>query len=161
KRVNSQRSFSVGGPSRPSNQSHNSGRQGNGPYDRPQINRESNRSANQVTRGNQVREKQACFRCGEVGHYANECGAQDPLCYNCKKTGHYVRDCKAPRAAPSVNANQGARPTATGRVYYMGTGVSGQARNANHEDGQIAGRCASRVSEPGGVRRRLYERWVP
>ncbi|MCI82039.1 hypothetical protein A2U01_0103313, partial [Trifolium medium] len=29
-------------------------------------------------------------------------------------------------------------PTARGRVYYMGTGVSGQASNAIHEDYQIA-----------------------
>ncbi|MCI77054.1 hypothetical protein A2U01_0098324, partial [Trifolium medium] len=39
---------------------------------------------------------------------------------------------------PSENATQEAQPTAKGRVYYMGTGVSGQASNAIHEDCQIA-----------------------
>ncbi|MCI82534.1 hypothetical protein A2U01_0103808, partial [Trifolium medium] len=52
KRMNRQGSFSVGGPSRPSNQNH--GGQGNKPYHRPQNNQGSNRSANQGTRGNQA-----------------------------------------------------------------------------------------------------------
>ncbi|MCI57404.1 hypothetical protein A2U01_0078655, partial [Trifolium medium] len=55
------------------------------------------------------------------------------------KPGHFARDCRAPKAAPSGNATQGGRPTAKGRVYYMGTEVSGQASNAIHEDCQIAG----------------------
>ncbi|MCI60857.1 hypothetical protein A2U01_0082113, partial [Trifolium medium] len=42
------------------------------------------------------------------------------------------------KTAPSANATQGARPGAKGRVYCMGTEVSGQARNAIHEDCQIA-----------------------
>ncbi|MCI00194.1 enzymatic polyprotein, partial [Trifolium medium] len=112
---------------------------GNKPYNRPQNNRGSNRSVNQGTRGNPVREKQNCFRCGEEGHYANECGIPNFNCHNCQKTGHFARDCKAPRVEPSANANQGARPTAKGRVYCMGTEVSGQASNAIHEDCQIAG----------------------
>ncbi|MCI74261.1 hypothetical protein A2U01_0095525, partial [Trifolium medium] len=59
KRVNHSGSFSVGGPSRPSNQ--NQGRQGNRPYNRPQNSQGSNRSMNQGTRGNQAREKLTCF----------------------------------------------------------------------------------------------------
>ncbi|MCI48659.1 hypothetical protein A2U01_0069902, partial [Trifolium medium] len=55
-------------------------------------------------------------------------------CFNCQKPGHFARDCKAPKAAPPVNATQGARPTARGCVYCMGTKVSGQASNAIHED---------------------------
>ncbi|MCI59485.1 gag polyprotein, partial [Trifolium medium] len=44
KRMNRQGNFSAGGPSRPSNQNQNRGRQGNMPYNRPQNNRGSNRS---------------------------------------------------------------------------------------------------------------------
>ncbi|MCI69451.1 hypothetical protein A2U01_0090713, partial [Trifolium medium] len=51
-----------------------------------------------------------------------------------KKPGHYARDCKFPRARPSENTTQGVRPTAKGRVYYMGTEVSGQANNVIPED---------------------------
>ncbi|MCI38254.1 TIR-NBS-LRR resistance protein, partial [Trifolium medium] len=96
--MNRQGNFSAGGPSRPSNQ--NRGRQGTKPYNRPQSNRGSNRSANQGARGSQVREKQTCFKYGEEGHYANECGVQISTCYNCQKPGHFARDCKAPRAEP-------------------------------------------------------------
>ncbi|MCI60328.1 putative polyprotein, partial [Trifolium medium] len=63
KRVNQQGGFSARGPSRPSHQSQDRGRQGNKPYNRPQNNRGSNRSGNQGTRGNQVGEKLTCFKC--------------------------------------------------------------------------------------------------
>ncbi|MCI48832.1 TIR-NBS-LRR resistance protein, partial [Trifolium medium] len=87
KRVNRSGGFSARGPSRPSNQ--NRGRQGSRPYNRPQNNRGSSRSGNQGIRGNQVREKQTCYKCGEEGQYANECGNPGAAitCYNCQKPG--------------------------------------------------------------------------
>ncbi|MCH96932.1 cellular nucleic acid-binding protein, partial [Trifolium medium] len=151
KRMNRQGNFSVGGPSHPSNQNQNRGRQGNKPYNRPQNNQGSNRSANQGTRGSQVREKLTCYKCGEEGHYANECGVQDFTCHNCKKPGHFARDCKAPRAEPSANVTQGGRPTTKGRVYCMGTKVSGQASNAIHEDCQIAGNTLTALIDTGAT----------
>ncbi|MCI55795.1 hypothetical protein A2U01_0077046, partial [Trifolium medium] len=94
--------------------------QGSKPYNRPQNNRGLNRSGNQGAQGSQVKKKLNCYRCGEEGHYANECRVQDFTCHNCQKPGHYARDCKAPKVAPPANANRGARPAARGRVYYMG-----------------------------------------
>ncbi|MCI96559.1 cellular nucleic acid-binding protein, partial [Trifolium medium] len=66
------------------------------------------------TRGDQDGEKLTCFKCGEEGHYATECRIQGLTCYNCQKPGHFARDCRAPKAAPSANVTQGARPTARG-----------------------------------------------
>ncbi|MCI86545.1 cellular nucleic acid-binding protein [Trifolium medium] len=47
-----------------------------------------------------------CFRCGEGGHYASECGNLEavPNCFNCRKPGHFARNCKAPRAEPAATA---------------------------------------------------------
>ncbi|MCI51674.1 enzymatic polyprotein, partial [Trifolium medium] len=92
-------------------------------YNRPQNNRGSNHSANQGTRGNLGGEKLTCFKCGKEGHYATDYGnpRAGTFCYNCREEEHFARDYKAPKAGPPVNANQGARPTAKGRVYCMGT----------------------------------------
>ncbi|MCI89827.1 hypothetical protein A2U01_0111116, partial [Trifolium medium] len=51
KRVNRSGGFSAGGPSLPSHQSQNRGRQGTRPYNRPQSNRGSHSSGNQGTQG--------------------------------------------------------------------------------------------------------------
>jgi smad nuclear-interacting protein 1 len=52
-----------------------------------------------------------CFRCGEVGHYAQNCaqsaGASassrggPPRCYRCQLLGHIVRECPQPEGASS------------------------------------------------------------
>ncbi|KAK2436239.1 cleavage and polyadenylation specificity factor subunit [Trifolium repens] len=107
KRMNRQGNSGAGGPSRPSNENQNRGRQGNKPYNRPQNNRGPNRSVNQGTRGNQGREEQPCFNCGQLGHYANKCEKprQGNVCFNCQKPGHFAKDCKAPMLVYALEAN--------------------------------------------------------
>ncbi|KAK2357014.1 receptor protein EIX2 [Trifolium repens] len=138
KRVNRQGGFSAGGPSNSSGQtqssSQNQRRQGNKPYNRPQDNQGPTRSVNIGTRGNQSGGKLTCRRCGQEGHYVDDCKSPGTVCYNCQRPGHFARDCKAPKAGSSADVAQGARPAARGGAYCMGTGVSGQTSNAMHED---------------------------
>ncbi|XP_057452647.1 uncharacterized protein LOC130744482 [Lotus japonicus] len=44
-----------------------------------------------------------CFRCGEVGHYANVCEKEKPLCFNCHKSGHLAKDCRMPKVEQTMN----------------------------------------------------------
>jgi hypothetical protein len=33
--------------------------------------------------------RRACYKCGNVGHYAEVCSSSERLCYNCKQPGGY------------------------------------------------------------------------
>ncbi|KAH8989743.1 hypothetical protein EDB92DRAFT_1867478 [Lactarius akahatsu] len=41
--------------------------------------------------------KKGCFKCGNLGHIAENCTSQDRLCYNCRKPGHESSACPEPR----------------------------------------------------------------
>lgn len=40
--------------------------------------------------------RKACYKCGNVGHLAADCG-EERLCFNCKKPGHESPACPLPR----------------------------------------------------------------
>lgn len=35
--------------------------------------------------------RRACYKCGNVGHYAEVCSSSERLCYNCKQPGETRR----------------------------------------------------------------------
>ncbi|KAE9987151.1 hypothetical protein EG328_003619 [Venturia inaequalis] len=41
--------------------------------------------------------RRACYKCGNVGHYAEVCSSSERLCYNCKQPGHESNSCPHPR----------------------------------------------------------------
>jgi len=45
--------------------------------------------------------RRACYKCGNVGHYAEVCTSTERLCYNCKQPGHESNQCPMPRTTES------------------------------------------------------------
>ena len=45
--------------------------------------------------------RRACYKCGNVGHYAEVCSSSERLCYNCKQPGHESNNCPHPRTTES------------------------------------------------------------
>ncbi|KAH9833653.1 uncharacterized protein C8Q71DRAFT_771935 [Rhodofomes roseus] len=47
--------------------------------------------------------RKGCFKCGNLGHIAENCTSEQRLCYNCRQPGHESSACPQPR---SVAAKQ-------------------------------------------------------
>ncbi|KAL4875490.1 hypothetical protein BJY04DRAFT_162831 [Aspergillus karnatakaensis] len=41
--------------------------------------------------------RRACYKCGNLGHFADVCTSSERLCYNCKQPGHESNNCPQPR----------------------------------------------------------------
>lgn len=40
--------------------------------------------------------RRACYKCGNVGHYAEVCSSSERLCYNCKQPGMWSTGATTP-----------------------------------------------------------------
>ncbi|KZV87346.1 hypothetical protein EXIGLDRAFT_203927 [Exidia glandulosa HHB12029] len=47
--------------------------------------------------------RKGCYKCGNLGHIAENCSSEQRLCYNCRQPGHESNACPSPR---SVAAKQ-------------------------------------------------------
>ncbi|KIK30652.1 hypothetical protein PISMIDRAFT_304033 [Pisolithus microcarpus 441] len=45
--------------------------------------------------------RKGCFKCGNLGHIAENCTSEQRLCYNCRQPGHESSACAAPRSVAS------------------------------------------------------------
>ncbi|TFK55663.1 hypothetical protein OE88DRAFT_646214 [Heliocybe sulcata] len=43
--------------------------------------------------------RKGCFKCGNIGHIAENCTSEQRLCYNCRQPGHESSACPQPRTA--------------------------------------------------------------
>merc|ERR1712169_16510 len=99
--------------------------------------------------------RRACYKCGNVGHYAEVCSSAERLCYNCKQPGHESNGCPLPR---STEAKQCYHCQGLGHVQadcptlrLSGTGTSGRCYNCG-QPGHSAQACPNPVG-PGPMGR--------
>ncbi|TGO17312.1 hypothetical protein BTUL_0019g01030 [Botrytis tulipae] len=124
--------------------------------------------------------RRACYKCGNVGHYAEVCASAERLCYNCKQPGHESNGCPLPRTTEAKQCYhcqglghvQADCPTlrisgagTTGRCYNCGipghlaracpnpnNGMQGPPRGLGAPRGGFGGGFAPRGGFAGGPR---------
>ncbi|KAL6152691.1 gig suppressor [Exserohilum turcicum] len=92
--------------------------------------------------------RRACFKCGNVGHYAEVCSSSERLCYNCKQPGHESNGCPHPRTTETKQCYhcqglghvQADCPT----LRLSGAGTSGRCYSCG-----VAGHLARNCPNPG------------
>ncbi|KAK0386655.1 hypothetical protein NLU13_6490 [Sarocladium strictum] len=96
--------------------------------------------------------RRACYKCGNVGHYAEVCSSAERLCYNCKQPGHESNGCPLPR---TTEAKQCYHCQGLGHVQadcptlrLSGTGTSGRCYNCG-QPGHLARACPNPVGPMG------------
>ena len=107
--------------------------------------------------------RRACYKCGNVGHYAEVCSSSERLCYNCKQPGHESNSCPHPRTTESTLIhtlkNEGSsgmhantRTTAKQCYHCQGLGHVQADCPTLRLSGATSGRCYS-CGQPGHLAR--------
>ncbi|KAJ3764104.1 hypothetical protein EV360DRAFT_32036 [Lentinula raphanica] len=81
--------------------------------------------------------RKGCFKCGNLGHIAENCSSEQRLCYNCRQPGHESSACPSPR-------------TASAKQCYNCGGVGHIVGNNSHLVSNYLSSFRSRVSELEG-----------
>lgn len=54
-----------------------------------------------------------CFKCGKTGYHIVKCMSNVSTCYNCGKLGHISTQCQKPKKTPTIDAQT------NGRVFTL------------------------------------------
>ena len=94
--------------------------------------------------------RRACYKCGNVGHYAEVCTSTERLCYNCKQPGHESNQCGQPRTteggtSPKIHISQDLTFGAAKQCYHcQGLGhVQADCPTLRISGGAAGGQCYS------------------
>ncbi|KAI9728319.1 MAG: hypothetical protein M1834_007723 [Cirrosporium novae-zelandiae] len=101
--------------------------------------------------------RRACYKCGNVGHYAEVCSSSERLCYNCKQPGEDT--CALSKTTTNISlgheSNQCPHPrtTETKQCYHcQGLGHVQADCPTLRISGAASGRCYS-CGQPGHLAR--------
>lgn len=97
--------------------------------------------------------RRACYKCGNVGHYAEVCSSSERLCYNCKQPGHESNGCPHPRTTDTKQCYhcqglghvQADCPT----LRISGAGTGGGRCYSCSQPGHLARSCPNVGFPPG------------
>ncbi|SJL02097.1 related to Zinc finger protein GIS2 [Armillaria ostoyae] len=97
--------------------------------------------------------RKGCFKCGNLGHIAENCSSEQRLCYNCRQPGHESSACPSPR---TVSAKQCYSCGGVGHIQAECPSLRIQQQGSNQKCyncgrfGHIARACPNGANGMGG-----------
>ncbi|EIM87809.1 uncharacterized protein STEHIDRAFT_24788, partial [Stereum hirsutum FP-91666 SS1] len=96
--------------------------------------------------------RKGCFKCGNLGHIAENCSSEQRLCYNCRQPGHESSACPSPR---TVSSKQCYSCGGVGHIQAECPSLRVQGGNQKCYNcgrfGHIARVCPGGAGLPGGL----------